>query len=112
MDKFIGKSAVINKPSAMTHEMPCVVEKWDKEAEKYFVDFGKGWCGWYLPSELVVEAVMSDNVKTMNAIEQLQIAQARIAELEKVLRQIHRDECFWMEDVEKVLGYTKEVGNE
>jgi hypothetical protein len=55
---------------------------------------------------------MSDNVKTMNAIEQLQIAQARIAELEKVLRQIHRDECFWMEDVEKVLGYTKEVGNE
>jgi len=55
MSKYAGKGATVNKPDALTHGKPCVVERWDPAAKKYEVSFDSPWCGWYKLKELMID---------------------------------------------------------
>ena len=55
MSKFAGTGATVNKPDALTHGKPCVVERWDRKAKKYEVSFDGAWVGWYKLKELTMD---------------------------------------------------------
>lgn len=58
MSKYIGKVATINKPKGggvNTHGKSCVITSWENDKQKYEVDFGNGWIGWYKRSELIFD---------------------------------------------------------
>ena len=55
MKSIIGKGATINKPDAMTHLKPCVVEQYIPGIKKYAVTFDSPWIGYYFRHELLID---------------------------------------------------------
>ncbi len=55
MKSIIGKGATVNKPGAMTHLKPCVVEEYKQDIKKYEVSFDSPWVGYYSRHELLID---------------------------------------------------------
>lgn len=55
MKSITGKSAIVNKPAAMTHLKPCVIEEYVPDIKKYEVSFDGSWVGYYSRFELLID---------------------------------------------------------
>lgn len=55
--KISGRGATINKPGALTHGMPCVIDSFDRGKLYYRVHFDEEWIGYYRREELIVDGI-------------------------------------------------------
>jgi hypothetical protein len=55
MSLLTGLGATITDKDAMTCGMGGIIEKFDKEARKWKINFDESWCGWYTRQQFKID---------------------------------------------------------